>query len=81
MLQYRISKAWNVRLKLRYDDRTSDNDSEQQNFSPGLRLQYQDKNNYVYAELGAIFYTNQSSILDEVNTDIYYAYLGYRYYF
>ncbi|MCP4411255.1 MAG: hypothetical protein GY808_01590 [Gammaproteobacteria bacterium] len=79
--QYRFSKAWRLRAKLRYDDRTSDNGSEQQSISPGLRLQFQNRNNYIYAELGAIFYTNQNSGFDEVKTDIYYAYLGYRYYF
>ena len=79
--QYRITKEWRVKGKLRYDDRTSDNGSEQQSISPGVRLQYQDKNNYFYTELGAIFYTNQSLDFPEVSTDIYYLYLGYRYYF
>ncbi len=70
--QYRITKAWKIRGKLRYDDRTSDNGSVQQSFSPGLRLQYQDRKNYFYTELGAIFYTNQSLNFPEVSTDIYY---------
>ncbi len=79
--QYKFSKAWRLRAKLRYDDRTSDNGSEQQSISPGIRLQFQNRNNYIYAELGAIFYTHQNSGFDEVKTDIYFAYLGYRYYF
>ncbi len=79
--QYKFSKAWRLRAKLRYDDRTSENGSEQQSISPGIRLQFQNRNNYLYAELGAIFYTNQNTGFDEVKTDIYYAYLGYRYYF
>ena len=79
--QYKFTKEWRLRAKLRYDDRTSENGSEQQSISPAVRLQFQNKNNYLYAELGAIFYTNQSSGFEEVKTDIYYAYLGYRYYF
>jgi len=79
--QYKFTKAWRLRAKLRYDDRSNDNGSEQQSITPGIRLQFQNKNNYLYAELGAIFYTNQNSGFDEVKTDIYYAYLGYRYYF
>jgi len=79
--QYKLSQAWKIKAKLRYDDRLTDNGSEQQNISPGIRLQYQDKSHYFYTEAGAIFYTNQSALFDEISTDIYYLYLGYRYYF
>ncbi len=53
--QYAITKSWNIRVKIRYDDRTNDNGAIQQNISPGIRLQYQDRSHYFYFELGAIF--------------------------
>jgi len=79
--QYRWDKAWSVGAKLRYDDRQSDNGSGQQNISPSFRFQYQNREQYIYADLGAILYTNQVVGLSDINTDIYYAYLGYRYFF
>ena len=79
--QYRINKAWRIRGKLRFDDRSNDSGTVQQSLSPGLRIQYQDKNNYFYTELGAIYYTHQTTGLPELKTDIYYLYLGYRLFF
>lgn len=79
--QYRWDKAWSIGAKLRYDDRQNDNGGGQQNISPSFRFQYQNKEQYIYADFGAIFYTNQLDGLSDVNTDIYYVYLGYRYFF
>lgn len=79
--QYRISKSWTANAKFRFDSRTNDNGSEQQSISPGFRVQYQNKNNYFYSELGAIFYNNQTMGLSDISTDIYFLYLGYRYFF
>jgi len=79
--QYRWAKSWSMGAKLRYDDRQSDNGGGQQNISPSFRLQYQNREQYLYADFGAILYTNQIEGLDDINTDIYYVYLGYRYFF
>jgi len=79
--QYRWAKSWSAGAKLRYDDRQNDNGGGQQNISPSFRFQYQNKEQYVYADFGAIFYTNQVDGFSDVNTDIYYVYLGYRYFF
>lgn len=67
--------------KLRYDDRKNENGGGQQSISPSFRLQYQNKEQYIYADFGAILYTNQVVGFGDVNTDIYYVYLGYRHFF
>jgi len=46
-----------------------------------FRFQYQNREQYIYADFGAILYTNQVEGLSDINTDIYYVYLGYRYFF
>lgn len=79
--QYRWAKSWSLSAKLRYDDRENHSGGGQQNISPSFRLQYQDKRQYIYADLGAILYTNQVEGLSEISTDIYYTYIGYRYFF
>jgi len=77
----RFSKSWTMSGKLRYDSRDNDNGNSQQSISPSVRVQFQSRENFFYAETGAILYTNQITGLSDMNTDIYYLYLGYRYYF
>lgn len=79
--QYRWAKSWSISGKLRYDDRENHAGGGQQNISPSFRLQYQNKRQYIYADFGAILYTNQVEGLSDISTDIYYTYIGYRYFF
>ncbi len=79
--QYRWKNGFSLNGKLRYDTRKNNRNSEQQSISPSFRLQYQKKKQYFYADIGAILYTNKVGTLSNISTDIYYAYLGYRYYF
>ncbi len=79
--QYRWAKSWSISGKLRYDDRKNNNGGGQQNIAPSFRLQYQNKQHYLYADFGAILYTNQVVGLSDISTDIYYSYIGYRYFF
>ncbi len=79
--QYRWLRLWNFSGKLRYDQRENTNGSSQQNISPSFRIQYQEKEHFIYTELGAILYTNQLVGLGDFKTDIYYLYLGYQFYF
>lgn len=78
---YRWKSGWSLSGKLRYDNRTNHSGGGQQSVSPTFRVQYQSKENYLYADFGSIFYTNQVSGFDDVSTDIYYYYLGYRYFY
>ena len=78
---YRWKNGWSVQGRLRMDDRQSEDGRTQENLSPTMRIQFQSKTSYLYADLGAIFYTNDIPSFQEVSTDIYYMYLGYRYYF
>ncbi len=79
--QYRWKRAWSFSGKIRYDERTNENGSGQQNISPSIRLQYQKSDHFIYTELGAILYTNQIVGFGDLSTDIYYMYLGYQFYF
>ncbi len=79
--KYRWAKSWSISAKLRFDDRENHAGGGQQNISPSFRLQYQDRQQYVYADFGAILYTNQVEGLSDISTDIYYTYIGYRYFF
>ncbi len=79
--RYRWKNSFSLGMKLRYDDRKNDNGGGQQNISPSLRLQYQNKNQYFYADIGAILFTNQVVGFSDIKTDIYYSYIGYRYFF
>lgn len=79
--QYRWANSWSVSGKLQYNDRENNNGSGQQSISPSFRIQYQDRTQYLYADFGAIFYTNEVSDFSDISTDIYFAYLGYRYFF
>ena len=79
--KYRWKRAWSFSGKVRYDDRTNENGSGQQNISPSVRLQFQKSDHFIYTELGAILYTNQIVGFGELSTDIYYMYLGYQFYF
>jgi len=79
--QYRWKNGVSLTAKVRYDDRQNDNGGGQESISPTFRAQYQAKKHFVYLDLGAIYYSNQIQNFDTVNTDIYYLYLGYRFYF
>lgn len=79
--QYRFNSGFTLAPKLRYDSRSNDNGTSQQSISPTLRLQYQSKKHYLYTDLGGIFYSSSSTLTPTQKTQIYYAYLGYRYYF
>ena len=79
--RHRWKNSFSLGIKLRYDDRKNDNGGGQQNISPSLRLQYQNKTQYFYADIGAILFTNQITGIADIKTDIYYSYIGYRYFF
>ncbi|PHS17143.1 MAG: hypothetical protein COA86_10840 [Kangiella sp.] len=79
--QYRWLRLWTFSSKLRYDQRENTNGSSQENISPSFRIQYQEKEHFIYTELGAILYTNQLVGLGDFKTDIYYLYVGYQFYF
>lgn len=79
--QYRFENGFSLTPKLRFDSRSNDNGTSQQNISPTLRMQYQSKNHYLYADLGAILYNSKSDLLPDQKTNVYFLYLGYRYYF
>jgi len=79
--RYRWKNSFSLGMKLRYDARKNDNGGGQQNISPSLRLQYQNKSQYFYADIGAILFTNQVVGLSDIKTDIYFSYIGYRYFF
>ena len=79
--RYRWKNAFSLAIKFRYDDRQNDNGGGQQNISPSLRVQYQNKTQFFYADIGAIMFTNQVQNFEDIKTDIYYSYIGYRYFF
>jgi len=79
--QYRWDRSWSASMKLRFDDRENHNGGGQQSLSPSFRFQYQNKQQLIYSDFGAIFYTNQVEGLSDLSTDIYYLYMGYRYFF
>jgi len=79
--QYRWNKYWTASAKLRYDNRQNHDGGGQQSISPSLRLQYQNRKEYIYLDAGAILYTNQVVGVADFNTDILYIYLGYRRFF
>ena len=79
--KYHFENSLSIMPKLRFDTRSSDNGSSQQNISPSLRVQLQSKKHYFYTDLGGIFYNSKSSLSASQKTNIYYLYLGYRYYF
>lgn len=79
--QYRYENGFSITPKLRFDSRSNDDGSSQQNISPTIRLQYQSKNHYLYADIGAILYNSRSNELPDQKTNVYFAYVGYRYYF
>ncbi len=79
--QYRWNKYWTANGKLRYDNRSNHDGGGQQSISPSVRLQYQNREEYIYLDFGAILYTNQVVGVADFNTDIIYLYLGYRRFF
>ncbi|MFT4929334.1 MAG: hypothetical protein ACI8WB_005465 [Phenylobacterium sp.] len=78
--QYRFENGLSVTPKLRFDTRSNDNGTSQQNIAPTVRVQYQSKEHYLYADFGAIVYNSKSAQLSQ-QTNVYFVYLGYRYYF
>ncbi len=80
--RYRWSPSLSTNFKIRYDDRTNIDDSGQNTISPGFRLQFQNRHNLFYTEIGAILFTNQVvGLSEDLSTDIYYGFLGYQYNF
>ncbi len=79
--RYRFKNGLSISPKLRFDNRSNDNGTDQQSISPTIRLQYQSKKHYLYADFGGIFYNTQSNQFPEQKNEIYFLYLGYRYYF
>ncbi|NQZ11165.1 MAG: LysM peptidoglycan-binding domain-containing protein [Algicola sp.] len=79
--QYRFENGLSFTPKVRFDSRSNDNGTSQQNISPTFRIQYQTKQHYVYADFGAILYNSKQNQLPDQQTNVYFVYLGYRYYF
>jgi len=79
--QYRWNKYWTANAKLRFDNRQNHDGGGQKSISPSIRLQYQNREEYIYLDFGAILYTNKVAGVADFNTDIIYTYLGYRRFF
>jgi len=79
--RYRFENGLSLSAKLRYDDRSNTNGTSQQIISPTLRVQFQNKKHYIYADVGSIHYDNETLLTVAQKSDVYYLYFGYRYYF
>jgi hypothetical protein len=79
--QYRFENGLSITPKVRFDSRRNDNGTGQQNISPTVRIQYQTKQHYLYADPGTILYKSKQDLLPDQQTNVYFVYLGYRYYF
>lgn len=79
--RYRFDSGISISPKLRFDNRSNDNGTDQQSISPTFRVQYQSRKHYLYGDFGGIFYNTKSNIFPNQKTSIYFLYFGYRYYF